>query len=55
MDGFYIETIKAYSKGFIVGGDKGQILIFERIDDPKYHFTRVATLPTMTAVSPKTS
>jgi hypothetical protein len=23
MDGFFIESIKTYSKGFIVGGDKG--------------------------------
>lgn len=23
MDGFYIETIRTYSKGFIVGGEKG--------------------------------
>lgn len=55
MDGFYIETIITHNKGFIVGGDKGQILIFERTDEPKTPFTRVATLPTMTAVSSKTS
>ena len=38
MDGFYIETIKTYSKGFIVGGDKGQILIYERTDEIKTPF-----------------
>jgi len=38
MDGFYIETIKTYSKGFIVGGDKGQILIYEATGDTKTPF-----------------
>ena len=45
LDGFYIETIKTYMKGFIVGGNKGQILIYEKTDDPKNPYTRVATLP----------
>jgi hypothetical protein len=34
-DGFYIQTIKAFSKGFLIAGDKGQIMIFEKVDDPK--------------------
>lgn len=54
MDGFRIETIKAYSKGFIVGGDKGQLMIFENTGEPKTPFTRVATLPTLPNVSAKT-
>lgn len=54
MDGFYIETIRTYPKGFIVGGEKGQILIFERTDEPKTPFTKVAVLPTISAVSNKT-
>ena len=38
MDGFRIETIKAYSKGFIVGGDKCQLMIYENTGEPKNPF-----------------
>jgi hypothetical protein len=53
MDGYRIETIKAYSKGFIVGGDKGQLMIYENTGEPKNPFTKVVTLPSAN-VSAKT-
>eukprot|EP00397_Hematodinium_sp_SG-2012_P002542 GEMP01002549.1.p1 GENE.GEMP01002549.1~~GEMP01002549.1.p1 ORF type:complete len:1215 (+),score=317.57 GEMP01002549.1:306-3950(+) len=33
-------TIAAYSKGFVCGGDKGQVKVFERSDDPKEVFRK---------------
>jgi len=33
-------TIAAYSKGFVCGGDKGTITVFERSDDPKEIFRK---------------
>ena len=44
-DGFYIECISTYSKGFIVGGDNGKIIIFEKAEDPKIQYTRSVVLP----------
>jgi hypothetical protein len=40
-EGFYIQTIKAYSKGFVIAGEKGQIMIFEKVDEPKTQYHRV--------------
>jgi hypothetical protein len=44
-EGFYIETIRAYSKGFIIAGDKGQIMIYEKHDEPRTQYARVSSLP----------
>jgi len=44
-EGFYIQSIKAYSKGFIIAGDKGQIMIYEKVDEPKTQYHRVQTVP----------
>ena len=44
-DGFYIESITNYSKGFMIAGDTGQIMVFEKSDEPKKPFTHVATWP----------
>lgn len=44
-EGFFIQTIKTYAKGFIIAGDKGQIMIYEKIDDPKIQYHRVQTVP----------
>jgi hypothetical protein len=44
-EGFYIETIVAYGKGFIIAGMNGQIIIYERLEDLKTHYRRSATLP----------
>jgi hypothetical protein len=44
-DGFYIECISTYSKGFIIAGDNGRIIIFEKAEDPKIQYTRSIALP----------
>ena len=44
-DNFYIQTIKSYSKGFVTAGDKGQIMIFEKVDDPKSQYSLIQSLP----------
>ena len=44
-DGFYIEAITNYSKGFMIAGDTGQIMVFEKTDEPKKPFVHVATWP----------
>ena len=44
-DGFYIEAIANYSKGFMIAGDTGQIMVFEKTDEPKKPFAHVATWP----------
>ena len=47
-EGFFIETIIVYSKGFIIGGENGQIMIYEKSEEPKNPYHRIATLPTTT-------
>ena len=37
-DGFYIQTIKAFSKGFIIAGDKGQIMVYSKVDEVKTQY-----------------
>lgn len=44
-DGFYIESITTYSKGFMIAGDTGQIMVYEKTDEPKRPFAYVATWP----------
>jgi len=44
-DGFYIECIHTYSKGFIVAGDNGTIFIYEKSEDPKNPYNRMTKLP----------
>lgn len=34
-DGFHIECVQTFSKGFIIGGDSGQIYIYEKSEEPK--------------------
>lgn len=34
-DGFHIECVSTFSKGFIIGGDSGQIYIYEKSEEPK--------------------
>lgn len=52
-DGFYIEAIITYQKGFIIAGDTGQIMIFEKTDEPQHPYARLATLPTVDAKAEK--
>ena len=44
-EGFYIESIQTYSKGFIIAGDNGQIMIYEKAEDPKHPYSRLTKLP----------
>jgi hypothetical protein len=47
-EGFYIECIITYSKGFIIAGENGQIMIYEKSEEPKNPYHRIATLPSST-------
>ena len=44
-DGFYIEKIMTYSKGFIIVGDKGQMMVYITTSDPLNLFQQIAALP----------
>lgn len=44
-DDFYIETIIAYGKGFIIAGINGIIMIYEKSEDNKIFYKKSATLP----------
>jgi len=44
-DDFYIECIVTYQKGFIIAGDNGQIMIYEKSEDPKNPYNKIAKLP----------
>ena len=44
-DSFNIECVQAYTKGFIIAGDNGQILLYERSEDHKNPYTRIVKLP----------
>ena len=43
-EGFFIECIITYSKGFIIGGENGQIMIYEKSEEPKNPYHKIATL-----------
>jgi len=45
QEDFNIECIHTYSKGFIIAGDKATILIYEKSEEPKNPYTRIAKLP----------
>lgn len=47
-EGFFIECIVTYSKGFIIAGENGQIMIYEKSEEPKNPYHRIATLPSST-------
>lgn len=44
-DGFYIEKIITYSKGFIVVGDKGQLVVYITTTEPNNPYQQIAQLP----------
>ena len=44
-EGFYIECMRTYSKGFIIAGDKGQKMVFMTTGEPNNPYTRIASLP----------
>ena len=35
QDNFHIECVQTYSKGFVIAGDNGTIMIFEKSEDAK--------------------
>jgi hypothetical protein len=41
-DDFFIECIITYSKGFIIAGDNGRIMIYEKSEDPKNPYSKLA-------------
>lgn len=44
-DGFYIEKIITYSKGFIIVGDKGQLMVYITTGEPNNPYQQIAALP----------
>jgi hypothetical protein len=38
-EGFTIQCMKTFSKGFIIGGDQGQLMVFEKYNEPKVLYT----------------
>jgi len=44
-DGFYIEKIMTYSKGFIIVGDKGQMMVYITTGEPNNPYQQIAALP----------
>ena len=44
-DGFHIECVQTFSKGFIIGGDNGQIYIYEKSEEPKNPYNSSPLLP----------
>jgi hypothetical protein len=45
VDGFYIECIQTFQKGFIIAGDNGTIIIYEKAEEVKNPYNRIAKLP----------
>lgn len=43
-EGFHIECIITYSKGFIISGENGQIMVYEKSEEPKNPYHRIAVL-----------
>jgi hypothetical protein len=44
-EGFYIEKFLIYSKGFIIGGDKGQMRVYNNTGEPNNPYVKTADLP----------
>ena len=45
LENFYIECITTYSKGFVIAGDNGAIMIYEKSEDPKNPYIKIAQVP----------
>ena len=43
-EGFYIECVITYSKGFIIAGENGQIIIYEKSEEPKNPYHKIDSL-----------
>lgn len=46
QEGFRIQTIAPFSRGFIVGGENGIIIAYERVEDPNHPYRRIKELET---------
>ena len=44
-EGTYIESVITYSKGFIIAGESGKIMVYEKSEEPKNPYRRIANLP----------
>jgi hypothetical protein len=42
QDGFNISSIVTSSKGFMISGDHGTIFLFEKTEEPKNPYAKVA-------------
>lgn len=42
QENFNIECIQTYSKGFVIAGDNGAIMIYEKSEDPKNPYMKIA-------------
>ena len=40
MNGFKIQCIIPYSKGFLIGGESGEILIYEKSEDVRHPYVK---------------
>lgn len=40
-EGFKIQAIVSFSRGFIIAGENGTILPYERVEDPRYPYRRL--------------
>ena len=40
-EGFRIQSIVPFSRGFLIGGENGMIMAYERVEDPKYPYRRL--------------
>jgi WD40 repeat protein len=40
MNGFRIQCIIPYNKGFIIGGESGEIIAYEKIDDLRHPYVK---------------
>ena len=38
MNNFRIQCIISYSKGYIIGGSNGYIMVYEKVEDQKLHY-----------------
>lgn len=44
-DGMHIECVQTFSKGFMIGGDSGQIYIYEKSEEPKNPYNSSPLIP----------
>jgi len=40
LQNFKIQCILPYQKGFIIGGESGEIIVYEKVEDQKIHYIK---------------